>query len=227
MTCRYSPRIRETSFALAGSGMPYSWAVSFVRAIAALIGRWKLATGMIVVGIAAIIVVVVAAGGGTPGTHSASGSTSSSGSAQAGGVATGSAAPDFTVAVLGSSGQHITLGAQYKNKPVIVNFWASWCSPCQQETPLLARWYKQQHGTVSLVGLDENDSETAAEKFAREKGVTYPLGFDPQTTVAKKYDISGIPQTFFLNAQHRVVDHLYGAVTTAELAKGVTLMTSG
>jgi cytochrome c biogenesis protein CcmG/thiol:disulfide interchange protein DsbE len=211
--------------------MPYSWAVSFVKATAALIGRWKLATGMIVIGIAAIIVVVVAASGGTRGTSSASASTSSSGStsgsAPAGGVATGSAAPDFTVAVLGSSGQHITLGAQYHNKPVIVNFWASWCTPCQQETPLLARWYQQQHGTVSLVGLDENDSETAAAKFAREKGVTYPLGFDPQTTVAKKYDISGIPQTFFLNAQHRVVDHVYGAVTTADLAKGVTLMTSG
>jgi thiol-disulfide isomerase/thioredoxin len=148
-------------------------------------------------------------------------------SAQAGGIATGSVAPDFTVAVLGSSGQHITLGTQYENKPVIVNFWASWCTPCQQETPLLARWYKQRHGTVNLVGLDENDSETAAEEFAREKGVTYPLGFDPQTTVAKKYDISGIPQTLFLNARHRVVYHVYGAVSTAELAKGVTLMTSG
>jgi cytochrome c biogenesis protein CcmG/thiol:disulfide interchange protein DsbE len=209
------------------SGMPYSWAVSFVKAVAALIGRWKLATGMIVVGIAAIIVVIVAANGGTP--SSASGSVSSAstaGSAQAGGVATGSAAPDFTVAVLGSSGQHITLGARYNDKPVIVNFWASWCGPCQQETPLLARWYKQQHGTVNLIGLDENDSETAAEKFAREKGVTYPLGFDPQTTVAKKYDISGIPQTFFLNARHQVVDHVYGAVTTAELTTGVKRMTS-
>jgi cytochrome c biogenesis protein CcmG/thiol:disulfide interchange protein DsbE len=205
--------------------MPYSEAVSFVKSVAALIGRWKLAAGMIAAGIAAVIVVIVAASGGTPGTSTVSDSTSES--AQAGGVATGSVAPDFTVAVLGSSGQHVTLGAQYENKPVIVNFWASWCSPCQQETPLLARWYKQQHGTVSLIGLDENDSQASAEKFAKEKGVTYPLGFDPQTSVADKYDISGIPQTFFLNARHRVVDHVYGAVTAAELAKGVKLMTSG
>ena len=108
----------------------------------------------------------------------------------------------------------------------IINFWASWCPPCQQETPLLASWYKQQHGHVVLLGLDENDTTADALKFAQAKGVSYPIGFDPQVKVALAYNVDGLPQTFFLNAQHRIVDHVLGAVTKAQLAKGLRLMNS-
>jgi cytochrome c biogenesis protein CcmG/thiol:disulfide interchange protein DsbE len=134
-------------------------------------------------------------------------------------------APSFTVSVLGNSAKKISL-SQYEGKPVIVNFWASWCSPCQQETPLLAQWYKDQHGTVNLIGLDENDTTANALKFARAKDVTYPIGFDPQIQVGDAYGVegAGIPQTFFLNGQHRIVDHIYGAVTKADLTKGLQLM---
>ena len=174
-----------------------------------LIRRNKLIAGITAVFAAAIVVAVVVAG---------------SGSAPAAKHDDPPAA-NFTVAVLGIPGQHITLNSQYKDKPVIVNFWASWCEPCQRETPLLARWYKQ-HGTVNLLGLDENDSAASALKFAKSKGVTYPLGFDPQVKVADAYGVegAGIPQTFFLDARHRVVNHVYGALTTASLARGVRLM---
>jgi cytochrome c biogenesis protein CcmG/thiol:disulfide interchange protein DsbE len=135
------------------------------------------------------------------------------------------AAHGFTLPALGKTGQQVSL-SQYQGKPVIVNFWASWCEPCQQETPLLASWYKQQDGHVNLVGVDENDTTAAALKFAKAKGVTYPIGFDPQVTIALDYNVDGLPQTFFLNAQHRIVDHVLGAVTKAELAKGLSLMNS-
>lgn len=134
-------------------------------------------------------------------------------------------APAFTLAALGAPGERIALN-QYKGKPLIVNFWASWCEPCQQETPLLARWYKAQHGRVNLVGLDENDSAASAIRFARAKGVSYPIGVDPPPALAaaSAYGVVVLPQTFFLNAQHRVVDRIYGAVTQASLAAGVRLM---
>lgn len=135
------------------------------------------------------------------------------------------AAAAFTLPVLGQPGQQVSL-SQYKGKPVIVNFWASWCGPCQQETPLLAKWYKQQDGHVVLLGLDENDSQASALKFAAAKGITYPVGFDPTTVAAGAYGVDGLPQTFFLNAQHRIVDHVLGAVTEASLAKGLKLMDS-
>ena len=135
------------------------------------------------------------------------------------------AAAGFTLPALGQAGQQVSL-SQYAGKPVIVNFWASWCEPCQKETPLLASWYKQQHGRVALLGLDENDTTADALKFAQAKGVSYPIGFDPQVTVALAYNVDGLPQTFFLNAQHRIVDHVLGAVTQAQLTKGLRLMNS-
>jgi cytochrome c biogenesis protein CcmG/thiol:disulfide interchange protein DsbE len=132
------------------------------------------------------------------------------------------AAPGFTVAALGGPG-NVSLN-QYKGKPVIVNFWASWCTVCQTETPLLASWYKQEHGQIALIGLDENDTTAKALAFAHAKGVTYTLGFDPLTTVAAPYDIDALPQTFFLNAKHRIVERVLGAMTKADLAQGVSLM---
>src|ERR1700742_5159802 len=109
------------------------------------------------------------------------------------------AAAGFTLPALGQAGKQVSL-SQYQGKPVIVNFWASWCEPCQKETPLLASWYKQQHGHVVLLGLDENDTTANALKVAHAKGVTYPLGFDPSVTAALAYGINALPQTFFLNA---------------------------
>lgn len=133
------------------------------------------------------------------------------------------AAAGFSVTALGDPGQHVSL-SQYTGKAVIVNFWASWCTDCQAETPLLASWYRQQHGHVDLVGLDENDSTVKALSFAHAKGITYPVGFDPLTLAASAYGVNALPQTFFLNARHQVVERVFGAVTRADLSEGVTLM---
>jgi cytochrome c biogenesis protein CcmG, thiol:disulfide interchange protein DsbE len=187
------------------------------RRTAGLAMRHKVITGSIAVFIAAVIAVSLLTSGTatTP-----DGSATSTGAA---GLPNGTIAAGFTLSALGKPGQQVSL-SQYQGKPVIINFWASWCAPCQQETPLLATWYKQQHGHVVLLGLDENDIAADAIKFANAKGVSYPIGFDPNVTVAPAYNVDGLPQTFFLNAEHRIVDHVLGAVTRAELAKGLRLM---
>lgn len=132
-------------------------------------------------------------------------------------------AAGFTLNSLTAPGQHITLG-QYQGRPLIVNFWASWCGPCQKETPLLASWYARQHGRVVIVGLDENDAASSALAFARAKGVGYPIGTDPNLGAADAYGVTGLPQTFFLDSRHRIVHRVLGAVTAADLAKGLRLM---
>lgn len=141
----------------------------------------------------------------------------------AGGAAGYPAAPAFTLPALGEPGRLVSL-SQYAGRPVIVNFWASWCEPCQQEAPLLARWHAQ-HGHVILLGLDENDTAASALKFARAKGVGYPLAFDPDTSAASAYGVDALPQTFFLNARHQIVAHTAGVVTSAQLAADLRLMT--
>ncbi len=142
----------------------------------------------------------------------------------AGGAAAYPAAPAFTLPALGEPGRLVSL-SHYPGQPVIVNFWASWCEPCQQETPLLARWHAQ-HGHVILLGLDENDIAASALRFARAKGVGYPLAIDPDTSTASAYGVDALPQTFFLNARHRIVAHSMGVVTAAQLAADVSLMTA-
>jgi hypothetical protein len=77
---------------------------------------------------------------------------------------------------------------------------------------------------VALVGLDENDSTAKASKFVQAKGVSYPVGFDPNMIAASAYSIDALPETFFLNAKHQIVDHVAGPVTAADLAQGKQLM---
>ena len=146
------------------------------------------------------------------------------GPGRAGRAAADPAAPAFSLPVLGQSAQKISL-SDYAGKPLIVNFFASWCEPCQQETPLLARFYRAEHAKVAIVGLDENDVLGSAMSFTHKEGVGYPVGFDPEVVAASAYGVAGLPQTFFLDARHRIVDRVFGAVTQADINRGIALAT--
>ena len=133
------------------------------------------------------------------------------------------AARNFTLPVLGHPRQHVALAA-YAGRPVIVNFFASWCVPCKKETPLLARLYRAEHGRVTILGIDSNDAAAAAIRFVHAAGVSYPVGFDPAAATATAYSVIAIPQTFFLDARHRVVKRVFGAVTMKDLRAGIAAL---
>jgi cytochrome c biogenesis protein CcmG/thiol:disulfide interchange protein DsbE len=133
-------------------------------------------------------------------------------------------APNFTLPELGHKDRIVSL-AGYAGKPVIVNFFASWCTECQTETPELARYYKQAPGGTVIIGIDANDSTARALPWLKGKGVTYPVGVDAHGLgPATAYGVNALPQTFFLDAQHRIVKRIYGAVTASDLRQGVELM---
>lgn len=133
-------------------------------------------------------------------------------------------ARNFSIAQLGHPGGTVTLAA-YAGHPVIVNFFASWCEPCQRETPMLARFYRSMRGRVTVLGIDSNDQRAAALRFVAKTGVRYPVGFDPYpSTTTTSYGVYALPQTFFLNAQHRIVSHILGPLTMKDLTRGVALM---
>ena len=173
--------------------------------------RHKFAAGLIAVCLAASLVAIalVASGSGAPA-----------------GATAHPAAPTFSLPVLGQSGQKVSLG-DYAGRPLIVNFFASWCEPCQKETPLLATFYRTEHGKVAIVGLDENDAAGSAISFTQKEGVGYRVGFDPGVIAASAYGVAGLPQTFFLDARHRIVDRVFGAVTRADINRGIALATRG
>jgi thiol-disulfide isomerase/thioredoxin len=130
----------------------------------------------------------------------------------------------FTIGLLGHAGQHVSL-AGYAGRPLIINFFASWCTACKRETPLLAKYYAEHHGKDLIIGIDANDEAGPAQKFVHAAGVTYPVGVDPfPSPVTTSYGVYALPQTFFLNARHRIVKHVIGAVTVADLNQGIALM---
>lgn len=136
------------------------------------------------------------------------------------------AARNFTLAELGHPGHVVSL-AGFAGRPLIVNFFASWCPPCKRETPLLAKFYSGSKGSVVVIGVDANDEAGPAQQFLRRAGVTYPIAFDPlPASVTTSYGVYGLPQTFFLNSKHRIVKHVFGALTLNQLHSGVALMDS-
>ncbi|HEX3956670.1 MAG TPA: TlpA disulfide reductase family protein [Trebonia sp.] len=191
--------------------------------VRALIGRHKPGTA-----IAALLVVAAVVGVATGSLKGAPAACSTT-SADSIVYSCPTAAPAFTLPALttastaGSTAGTVSL-TQYAGKPLIVNFFASWCAPCQQETPLIASFYKASAGHVILLGVDSNDTTAKAVAFVRAKGVSYPVGVDPQFITASAYNVDALPQTFFLDSRHRIVFRVIGAVTRAQLEQGVRLM---
>jgi thiol-disulfide isomerase/thioredoxin len=134
-------------------------------------------------------------------------------------------AKNFTLRVLGHPRRHISL-TSFAGRPVIVNFFAAWCAPCRRETPLIARFYTARHGQPAIIGIDNNDPAASAQAFVRKNGVRYPVVVDPMPMkTATAYGLPGLPATFFLNSRHQIVKRVLGALTPAELASGVRLIT--
>ena len=135
------------------------------------------------------------------------------------------AAPAFSLPSLRDPAQLVSLSA-YRGHPVIVNFFASWCSPCERETPTLARFYRTTAGQTMIIGVDADDSAAAARHFVTDEHVGYPVGFESTQAVADAYGVSaaGIPETFFLNASHHIVKRVIGDVTMGELTADTALM---
>jgi cytochrome c biogenesis protein CcmG/thiol:disulfide interchange protein DsbE len=126
----------------------------------------------------------------------------------------GHPAPDFTLAALSSGPAPALHLARLKGKPVVLNFWASWCDPCQQEAPLLqATWQRVRSQGVVFVGIDFQDDHRNGLNFLRTYGITYPNVVDDTGSTAINYGVTGVPETFFLNRSGVIVSHAIGELT--------------
>ncbi len=95
-----------------------------------------------------------------------------------------------------------SLAADLKGKPVVLNFWASWCYPaCYEEAPLLeSTWKRFKDQGLMVVGVDIQDKEPNALEFMRRFGFTFPNAPDPGSKVSIDYGVYGVPETFFIDA---------------------------
>ena len=129
---------------------------------------------------------------------------------------------DFTV--LNQQGEKVKL-SDFIGKPVVLNFWASWCPPCKSELPDFNEVYNQMNNEVvfMMVDLVDNQRETIdkAKKFIQSNGYNFPVYFDSEGQVAEDYNVSSIPVTFFINADGELAGSHKGILKKEELLNNI------
>jgi cytochrome c biogenesis protein CcmG/thiol:disulfide interchange protein DsbE len=123
----------------------------------------------------------------------------------------GGPAPVFAASLL--DGGKVDL-ASLRGKPVVINFFQSYCGPCVRESKALeAAYRKYRGGGVVFLGIDYFDFTKDARRFVDKHGVTYPIVRDPNGSIATKYGITGTPETFFVDRRGRLVGaHILGPI---------------
>jgi cytochrome c biogenesis protein CcmG/thiol:disulfide interchange protein DsbE len=117
---------------------------------------------------------------------------------------------------------------ELRGTPLVLNFWASWCDPCRAEAKLLERTWKRHSGDgVLFLGLDAQDAREDARDFIAQFGLTFPHVRDPGNGTQRAWGVTGLPETYFIAADGRVVGHVIGTVDERQLAEGIAAAKAG
>ena len=126
------------------------------------------------------------------------------------------AAPGFTLPRLDRDGD-LTL-ASLRGKPLLINFWATWCAPCEEEAPVLEdAWREHRDEGLVVVGVAYDSFRGDVRRFARRFGMTYPLVHDREKAAVRRYGLKGVPETFFVDRDGRLVgEPIVGGVNASD-----------
>lgn len=135
-------------------------------------------------------------------------------------------APDFTVT--DNDGNEVKL-SDFEGKPVVVNFWASWCGPCKAEMPEFEEAYKKYGENIHFLMVNSTDGsqetiETAKE-FIVSEGYTFPVYYDTKSNASIVYGVTGLPTTYFIDADGNVIAKALSSLSMEVLEKGIGLIT--
>jgi cytochrome c biogenesis protein CcmG, thiol:disulfide interchange protein DsbE len=128
----------------------------------------------------------------------------------------GGPAPGFSLKRVDAAG---TLDlASLRGKPVVLNFWASWCGPCKGEAKMLEQaWQRYRSKGVVFVGVDYHDVTGDARRFLERHDITYPTVQDGSGMIADRYGVSAVPETYFIDRRGRLVgEHIMGTVASQQ-----------
>ncbi len=138
----------------------------------------------------------------------------------------GRAAPDFRLRTL--SGDPLRL-SDLQGQPVIVNFWATWCTTCREETPeLISLYAEHQNNSLELLGVNLREANSQVQGFVDEFGISYPMVMDRDGQVASTWHIggpnNGVPATYFIDRSGVVRLVVFGALTQEKMDEGLALI---
>jgi cytochrome c biogenesis protein CcmG/thiol:disulfide interchange protein DsbE len=123
-------------------------------------------------------------------------------------------APTFSLPLLDGASFDL---ASARGKPVVLNFWASWCIPCEDEAAVLERGSRMYRDRAVFIGVNVQDTDPLARAFMQRFGVTYPNGRDTTGAIAVEYGMSGVPETYFVDRNGQLVAKWQGALDDARL----------
>lgn len=134
-------------------------------------------------------------------------------------------APDFTV--YDTAGNAVRL-VDYAGKPVVLNFWASWCPPCKSEMPHFDKLYQETKDSVVFLMVDlvdgQRETEEDGKSYVASQGFAFAPMFDTKQQAARKYSVSSIPSTFFINTKGDIVYSYIGAMDEKTLRAAIALI---
>lgn len=137
-------------------------------------------------------------------------------------VNVGDTAPDFRLE--STDGTQVRL-SDYKGKAVFVNFWATWCEPCKVEMPYMEAAYQAREGEeFEILAINIAQSQLEASSFAKRHELSFPIILDRDRSVVNLYGVSGLPASFFIDADGTVVAHHVGPLTETLLAGYIETM---
>jgi cytochrome c biogenesis protein CcmG, thiol:disulfide interchange protein DsbE len=106
--------------------------------------------------------------------------------------------------------------ADHIGTPMVINFWATWCGPCRSEAPLLEDAWRKYKGRVVFIGVDTRDFTGDAKRFIEKYELTYPIAYDGPAKLWEPWGLTGLPETFFVDRDGRIVEHRVGEFTEPE-----------
>ncbi|WP_019414657.1 thiol-disulfide oxidoreductase ResA [Paenisporosarcina sp. TG20] len=134
---------------------------------------------------------------------------------QSGVLKIGDAAPDFTLVDLNGKQHQLS---DYKGQGVFINFWGTWCKPCEKEFPLIEKQYqvyKDQGVQILAVNIAQSDFEV--RKYAEQRNLTFPIVIDKTRSVMDAYNIRPLPTTILVNPQGKIVKIITGEMSEQDI----------